>query len=71
MEARSHRRGYVAGNLIAAFVTGADGNFDAVIKFFFIPLQLDSIFCFYFYVFLLFATNGVIMFYESNSLDLL
>lgn len=35
MEARSLRRGYVAGNLIAAFVTGADGNFDAVIKNFF------------------------------------
>lgn len=34
MEARSLRRGYVAGNLIAAFVTGADGNFDAVIKIF-------------------------------------
>lgn len=25
-------RADVAGNLIAAFVTGADGNFDAVIK---------------------------------------
>lgn len=28
------RRADVAGNLIAAFVTGADGNFDAVIKIF-------------------------------------
>lgn len=43
----ARRGGYVAGNLIAAFVTGADGNFDAVIHFF-IPLEFDSIFCFYF-----------------------
>lgn len=41
-------RGYVAGNLMAAFVTGADGNFDKVIKDFFIPFQFDSVFCFYF-----------------------
>lgn len=43
MEAR--RRGYVASNLIAAFVTGADGSFDAVIKKF-IPFEFDSIFGF-------------------------
>lgn len=41
------RRGCVAGNLIAAFVTGADGNFDAVIKNF-IPFEFDSIFSFFY-----------------------
>lgn len=32
MEARPLRGGYVASNLIAAFVTGADGNFDVAVK---------------------------------------
>lgn len=52
MEARSLRHGYVADNLIAAFVTGADGNFDAVIKFFSFPLSLIAysvLFYMYFY----------------------
>lgn len=39
-------RGYVAGNLIAVFVTGADGNFNAVIIFFRHFIQFDSILCF-------------------------
>lgn len=46
------RRGYVAGNLIAAFVTGADGNFDVVIKFFSFRLSLMAysvLFYMYFY----------------------
>lgn len=41
--------GYVAGNLIAAFVTGADGNFDAVIKVFSFRTEVDSLYRFLFY----------------------
>lgn len=36
--------GCVAGNLIAAFVTGADGNFDAVVKSFSSPIECDRVF---------------------------
>lgn len=39
--------GRVAGNLIAAFVTGADGNSDVVVKVFSIPLEFHSALCFY------------------------
>lgn len=35
------RGGCVAGNLIAAFVTGADGNFDVAVKVYSFAFEFD------------------------------